>query len=109
MRVKSGKKRLMPWDSVSKYGSYDTSTGMGTPEEWKSIFDEVWSHQNCIDIIKEDSPLGILGLTLSATWEQIKSAYRSLILINHPDKGGDLEKCKKINAAYSLLKEQHGK
>ena len=36
---------------------------------------------------------------------QIKRAYRMLALRNHPDKGGDPEKFKKIAAAYAVLSD----
>lgn len=34
----------------------------------------------------------------------VKRAFRRLVKIHHPDAGGDLERAKEINAAYSFLK-----
>jgi len=46
-----------------------------------------------------------LGVPNTATQEEIKKAYRRLASLHHPDKGGDEEKFKEINAAYSLLSD----
>lgn len=49
----------------------------------------------------------ILGIARNATDAEIKTAYRSLTKIHHPDKGGDEEKFKEINEAYSTLGDAH--
>jgi curved DNA-binding protein CbpA len=38
----------------------------------------------------------------------IRRAYRKLILIHHPDRGGDPAVAKKVINAYRLLREQNG-
>ncbi len=45
----------------------------------------------------------ILGVDAKATTDDIKNAYRRLASKNHPDKGGDAEEFKKIQAAYDKL------
>lgn len=46
----------------------------------------------------------ILGVTKSASQDEIKKAYRKLAHTHHPDKqGGDEAKFKEINEAYSVL------
>jgi DnaJ-class molecular chaperone len=47
----------------------------------------------------------ILGVSKSATQEEIKKAYRKLALIHHPDKGGSAEKFKEIKKAYEILSD----
>ncbi|KAA1124010.1 hypothetical protein PGTUg99_050208 [Puccinia graminis f. sp. tritici] len=44
-----------------------------------------------------------LGVRTNASREEIKEAYRKLILIHHPDKGGQAESFRKIHLAYEIL------
>ena len=41
-------------------------------------------------------------------WEQVKTRYRDLMKIYHPDAGGHEEASKKINAEYNILKKRFG-
>jgi DnaJ family protein A protein 2 len=45
----------------------------------------------------------VLGIAKSATPDEIKKAFRKLAVKHHPDKGGDPEKFKDINAAHEIL------
>ncbi len=45
-----------------------------------------------------------LGLESCASWEEIQSAYRQMVAINHPDKGGDSSRFIEIREAYLILK-----
>jgi len=48
----------------------------------------------------------ILGISKSATADEIKKAYRKLALEHHPDTGGQSdEKFKEINEAYQILSD----
>jgi len=40
--------------------------------------------------------------------KDLKSKYRKLSLLNHPDKGGALDKMQTINQEYDLLKHTFG-
>lgn len=51
----------------------------------------------------------ILGISYTATNEDIKKAFRKKALETHPDKGGDTEIFKKINAAYEILSDPEKK
>lgn len=46
-----------------------------------------------------------LGVPKGATKDEIKKAYRKLAMKEHPDKGGDPEKFKKISEAYEVLSD----
>lgn len=48
-----------------------------------------------------------LGVDKNATQESIKRAYRQLAKQHHPDNGGDTEKFKQINQAYSIIGDEH--
>jgi molecular chaperone DnaJ len=45
----------------------------------------------------------ILGVSKTASDDEIKRAYRKMAHQHHPDKGGDQEKFKEINEAYQVL------
>ena len=50
------------------------------------------------------SPYDVLGVKMGASEDEIKKAYRKKAMETHPDRGGDAEKFKEINAAYDALK-----
>lgn len=51
----------------------------------------------------------VLGLTKGASAEDIKKAYRKLVMKYHPDKGGDAEKFKEVTSAYEILSDPQKK
>ena len=50
-------------------------------------------------------PYEILEVSTSASQDEIKKAFREKALKYHPDKGGDEEKFKQVNEAYSILSD----
>ena len=54
-------------------------------------------------------PYQILKVHPNAKLEDIKKAYRELVKIHHPDKGGDPKVMLEINAAWEILKVKHKK
>ena len=52
-------------------------------------------------------PYQILKVHPSAKLEEIKRAYRKLVKIHHPDKGGDSAVMLEINSAWEILKKKH--
>ena len=52
-------------------------------------------------------PYQILKVHPSAKLEEIKKAYRKLVKIHHPDKGGDSAIMLEVNSAWEILKKKH--
>jgi DnaJ-class molecular chaperone len=50
--------------------------------------------------------LQLLGLTTSASADDVKKRYRELALDAHPDRGGDPGKFNELHQAYARLLEQ---
>ena len=46
-----------------------------------------------------------LAVERNSSKAEIKKAYHKLVLKNHPDKGGDAEKFRKIQTAYEVLSD----
>ena len=53
------------------------------------------------------NPYQILQVHPSAKLDEIKKAYRKLVKIHHPDKGGDSALMLEVNSAWKILKEKH--
>jgi DnaJ-class molecular chaperone len=46
-----------------------------------------------------------LGVSQNASNDEIKKAYRKLVMVHHPDKGGNAETFKNIGHAYEVLSD----
>ena len=53
----------------------------------------------------DDTLYKALNVSKNSSQDEIKKSYRKLALKNHPDKGGDPENFKKIQAAYDVLSD----
>jgi DnaJ-class molecular chaperone len=117
------------------YKTYDDSAGRGSAREWRGAFNERMGYDEAKAFFDEQPaskrrmPRTILGVSLSAAWGEIKSAYRKLMRTHAADAAeGRLqaarvaqnlpmytaeelvpllaeqtEQLKEINAAYSIL------
>jgi len=101
MRAKSNKPKRNVWTDPSPYGTYEGERG--SPSQWRAEFHQRFTKEEIAVILDSDSPYDILGVGFNATAAEIKVAFRNLMMIHHPDKGGDAEKAKKIIAAYQQL------
>jgi len=50
-----------------------------------------------------------LGITESASQDEIRAAYKKLAMKNHPDRGGDTKKFQEISQAYDTLSDPQKK
>jgi curved DNA-binding protein CbpA len=51
----------------------------------------------------------MLGLSPSATWEEIERAYRLKAKAHHPDLGGDEDFMRALNEGYQRIKKARGR
>lgn len=47
----------------------------------------------------------LLGVSSSASWQEIERAYRQKAKLHHPDRGGDEDTMRALNDAYAKLKQ----
>jgi curved DNA-binding protein CbpA len=59
-----------------------------------SVKDEIHMQQDLYEV---------LGVSRNASQEEIKKNYNELVLLHHPDKGGDTKKFKDLQIAYKIL------
>lgn len=88
-----------------RYKTYDNSEGHGSVQQWRSAFNTKMNLEEAKKFLQDD-PFQILGLTELPNLINLKNIYRKLMLENHPDRGGDPIKCKKIIAAYTILEKR---
>ena len=51
----------------------------------------------------------LLGLSPSASWDEIERAYRRKAKVHHPDHGGDEDAMRTLNEAYAQIKKLRGR
>jgi DnaJ-domain-containing protein 1 len=97
------------WTDQSPYGTYVGPAGSAA--QWRQAFSEAMGREEAEEILsgQPDSPWVILGVSPNATQDEIKHAYRMLMLRFHPDRCGNTkesnERAKRIIAAYTVLKK----
>ncbi len=67
----------------------------------KQLYHEILMQLAVLD--DDKSHYDVLQVSTNATDKEIKSAYRKLLLIHHPDKGGDKDNFIRITEAYTVL------
>jgi hypothetical protein len=84
--------------------NYATNPGpRGNPHTWRNSFHACLGLDAARAAVGNDSPEGILGVPPSSAWNVIRSAYRALAKLHHPDLGGDPNLFRRIQAAYEVL------
>lgn len=91
--------------SVNVYADYSS-----LPEDIQ-IDINLKKSQSSRDVVRSDAPPTLtsayaeLHLLPSAPQSVIKAAYKALVSLHHPDKGGDADKFIKISEAYQKIVE----
>jgi hypothetical protein len=104
------KNKKSVWDpDNTPYGTYEGTPG--SPEQWRNEFAWAWDHsewgrERAQTVLDKDCPFAVLGIPKGSPDNVVKDAFRKLIMIHHPDKGGDHDKAQKIIAAYVFLMER---
>jgi DnaJ-class molecular chaperone len=89
------------------YKTYNPEVeGYGNAENWKQAFNHRMGFNEAKTILSNDDPYSILGILATATLAEIKSAYRKMAMIWHPDRNPGVNttaKMQKIIAAYTFI------
>ena len=97
---------------------YKTYEGpRGNPKSWRAAFFARMGIGEAKERVGQDSPYEILGVSSSATWAEIKSAYRQRSMACHLDRAvqngmtveAATEAFKRVVAAYTVLEDKYGK
>ena len=101
-------------DIMGSYKLYDETEDHGNPSQWKTSFQQRMGYEEAVKIMGDtpETPHSILGVSLSASWVDIKRAYHLKALEVHPDRialsGLTVERAtemfKKVLAAFTVLK-----
>lgn len=95
--------------------NYKTYTGpRGNDASWRKAFAARMGLEEAREHIGSSTPEGILGVSIGATWAEVKKAYKVAALACHPDRavmnGMTVEvataKFKKLQAAYTILEDR---
>jgi DnaJ-class molecular chaperone len=87
-----------------RYPQYEGE--LGSPEQWADSFRQRFSNAEIKEILKDESPWSILGISPGASQDQIKKAFRIKAVETHPDRNPGIDRAvfQKVNAAYQQLR-----
>ena len=74
-----------------------------TVEQIQAMLDGVW--QEYLSPDQQHEAYSVLGVDVTASWVQVKKAYRQMAARHHPDKGGDAQRFMAVRQAYECLKQ----
>jgi len=82
--------------------------GYGNRAEWKSAFRERMGLDEATEYLKTEQPKApcLNDLRKCKTLIELKSTYRNLLKIFHPDKGGDTKTAQAIIALFTVLADK---
>lgn len=107
-------------DLFAQYKTYDPKKeGYGSAAEWSETFYTRMGFEEAEEILFADNDTlrGILGVGPKAKWDEIKKAFRAMVMKCHPDRAiinnmdpkKATELFKKVTAAFTILEREFGK
>lgn len=101
-------RKAATWGGETRLKYNPDVEGYGSPEQWQRIFNQTMGLDEARKACGSDSPRSILEVAMSATWDEIKRAYRKLAMKFHPDLNPavDPAKFRKIQGAYEILEAE---
>lgn len=106
-------RKAATWGGKTRLSYNPEEEGYGSPELWRRIFSERMGLGAAHERVGKKSPRSILGLSedrtyTDAAWKILKTAYRKLAMMFHPDNQttGDAEKFKTVQGAYEILEDE---
>ena len=90
--------------------------GYGDPDEWRKAFVGAMGFEEAQAELDAHDPLVILGLPVTATWDDVRKAFRIKAMACHPDRAHlnnmsvheATEAFKTLTAAYVVLERRYG-
>jgi len=93
------------WTEPSRYGTYEGESG--SPQQWASNFSATFENSESVQAILGMSAYTILGVSPSASDDEVKKAYRKFAVKYHPDKNPNDEiaeaKFREYTNAYKTI------
>ena len=93
------------WTEPSRYGTYEGESG--SPQQWASNFSATFENSESVQAILGMSAYTILGVSPSASDDEVKKAYRKFAIKYHPDKNPNDEiaeaKFRECTNAYKTI------
>lgn len=74
-----------------------------TEDSVSDLLDQFW--QRFVKAEDEVKALGVLALEPPITFLEVKQRYRSLAMLHHPDRGGDVEQFQLLNWAFGVMQK----
>jgi len=96
-----GEKSLNNYDSLRDYYLDQNNLVETTSDDVYELLSSFWKKFKSIN--NRQQALAELDLTDPVEDSLIKKTYRQLIMIHHPDRGGDKDKLQALNAAIEIL------
>lgn len=76
-----------------------------TEDSVNGLLDQFWNRFVAADDVSQ--ALAVFSLDKATSYKEIKQRYRTLAMKHHPDRGGDADKFRELNAAFGALQKAY--